>query len=140
MKLNLECIRAVMMEIEKSWQLETNHIGDIRMGYLDIRELYAALPEFDKKDIFYTLYNLDQAGFISISVDWCDDGVVSECVVNYMSFFGHQFLDKIRDTQNWSFIKKSLSAVRDYSLDAITALAEGFTNSAIKSVLQKIGS
>lgn len=137
MKLNPDCIRAVMLEIEKSWKLETDYKGNIRMGTLDINTLYEALPNFDKKDIFYSLYNLHQAEYLELSIFWADGGVAYDCTVNYMTFTGHQFLDKIRDTQNWSKVKKGLDVVRNYSLDAITALAEGIANAAIAAALKE---
>lgn len=140
MKLNPDCIRAVMIEIEKMWELDIDYHGNIRMGNLDINTLYQALPEFDKKDVFYSLYNLDQAGYIDISIMWADGGVAYYCTVNHMTFSGHEFLNKIRDTKNWNKVQKGLNAVRNYSLDAITALSEGFTNAAISTVLNELSS
>lgn len=136
MKLNTDCIRAVLLEIEKSWELKDDNCQNIRMESLNIDSLYHALPEYDKKDIFYSLYNLDQAGYVDVSILWADGGTVYNCAINHMTYKGHQFLDQIRDTTRWSKIKRGIDAVRNYSLAAISAMAEGITSAAIASYLK----
>lgn len=46
---------------------------------------------------------------------------------------GHELLEKIRTDKQWSAVKKGLSAVRDYSLSAVSAVAEGVTSAAISA-------
>ena len=48
---------------------------------------------------------------------------------------GHEFLSKIRDNNQWSKVKTGLSAVRNYSLSAISSVAEGVTSAAISAYL-----
>lgn len=138
MKLNPDCIRAVMLEIEKSWEIGTDDRENIYMGNLGIESLYKALPDYDKKEIFYTLYNLDQARYIDLTVLWADGGIVYHCTVNHMTFEGHEFLNRIRDHKNWSKVKKGLDAVRNYSLDAISAVSEGIANAAIAAAIKEL--
>lgn len=137
MKLNPDCIRAVMIEVEKSWNLETDAGGNIAMGSLNINQLYKALPDYEKKDIFYCVYNLEQAGYLDLSIIWADGRIAYRCTINHMTYAGHEFLDKIRDPKQWSAVKNGLNAVRNYSLDAINAIASGVTTAAIAAYLEK---
>ena len=139
MKLNPDCIRAVLLEIENSWELRLDDSGNIRKESMNLVALNNALPDFDKRDVFYSVLNLQQAGFLDAKIQYAANGMVYYCSINHMTYAGHQFLDRIRDTKNWSKIKAGLDHVRNYSLDAITALAEGVANAAIAAFLKEQG-
>lgn len=139
MKLNPDCIRAVMLEIEKSWKITECEDGTLEMGSLNIYDLYNALPKFDKADIFYSVFNLDQVGYIDLNIQWASGGIPYYCVINHMTYAGHEFLDQIRDNKHWGLIKKGLSTVGNYSLSAISAVAEGVANAAISAFLKEAG-
>lgn len=136
MKLNPDCIRDVMLEVEKSWEIYEEDSGALAMGCIEIGEIFQALPDYDKKDIFYSIYNLDQAGYLDVETIFADGGIVYHCVINSMTYQGHEFLDQIRDPKHWNAIKGGLSAVRNYSLDAINAIASGVTAAAISAYLK----
>ena len=140
MKLNPDCIRAVMIEIENSLEIGISENDLPFMGIIGLHELSDALPEYSKEDIFYTIFTLEQAGYLSATIKDNISGEIVLCYVHHMTFAGHEFLDKIRDTQNWTKVKKGMNAIRNYSLDAITALAEGIANAAIAAALKEIGS
>lgn len=139
MKLNPDCIRAVLLEVEKNWELQLDSSGNIRKEAMNLAMLYNALPNYDKRDVFYTVSNLQQAGFLDAKIQYAANGTVYYCAINHVTYAGHQFLDRIRDTKNWSKIKAGLDHVRNYSLDAITALAEGVANAAIAAFLKEQG-
>ena len=46
---------------------------------------------------------------------------------------GHQFIAQIRDSGQWKKVKNGLDAVRNYSLAAISAVAEGVTSAGISA-------
>ena len=137
MKLNPDCMRAVMLEIENTWELDTDSEGNICMGNVNIQNLYKALPKYTKEDIFYSVYNLHQAGYLDVSILWADGGVAVECDINFMTYYGHEFLNRIHDPKCWAAVKGGLSAVRNYSLDAINSIASGITSAAIAAYLEK---
>ena len=136
MKLNPDCMRAVMLEIEKNWEITSDSSGCLYMGEVNIRQLYSALDKYSKEDIFYSLYNLEQAGYLDLFVSAAAGGVILDCTVNHMTYDGHEFLNRIRDPKHWSVIKSGLSAVRNYSLDAINSIANGVTSAAISAYLE----
>ena len=74
MKLNLECIRSVMLSLER--ELSFTDDGDcLTKNDVSLERLCELLPEYQKEDIFYSLFNLDQAGYLNISVHWASDSV-----------------------------------------------------------------
>lgn len=133
MKLNVECIRSVMLQLEETLSFTDDGTYLVK-NFVTLECLCKLLPEYTRADIFYSLYNLDQAGYISASVHW-GNGAVYECSVNHMTYAGHEFLDKIRDSGRWDKIKGITSSIRNYSLSAISAAAEGITNAAISRLV-----
>ena len=135
MKPNLECIRSVMLSLER--ELSFTDDGDcLTKNDVSLELLCELLPEYQKEDIFYSLFNLDQAGYLNISVHWASDSVY-ECLVNYMTYDGHEFLNEIRDGKRWNKVKSITTAIRNYSLSAVSSIAEGVTNAAISAFLSK---
>ena len=134
MKLNHDCIRDVMLLLERELQLRALPDGSVRICDLPFRRLYAALPKYRREDVFYSLFNLDQAGYIDASMLW-SDGCCGEGSVNYMTFSGHEFLDQMRDDRRWAVVKRGLSAVANYSLSMVGTIAEGLSAGAVSAYL-----
>lgn len=137
MRLNPDCIRAVLLEIEKQHTITQRHDGTMRKGSVSIYNLYNALLSFSNEDIFYAVYNLDQAGYLCVSIQWLNN-VATECEINHITYEGHEFLDRIRDEKRWAAIQRGMSAVASYSLSAINALAEGAISGAVSAYLDKL--
>lgn len=138
MKLNPDCIRATMLEIEKSHSYYLDDEGNVTMDTLSLDSIAESLPKYSKEDIYYALFNLEQAGYIDLTTRW-SGGSVYICHVNYMTFHGHEFLNSIRDAKHWSAIKSGLSALGNFSLAAISAFAEGIGNAAISKIVSESG-
>ncbi len=138
MKLNPDCLRAVMLEVEKSWSVSINDRGYIQMDSIQIENLYESIDDFEKQDIFYSVYNLEQVGYLDVTFSRADGGVMYDCTINYMTFKGHEFLNSIRDEDNWKGIKKGLNAIRNYSLDAISAVANGIASAGISAFIKSL--
>ena len=138
MKLKPDCIRDVLLQVEKLHTITVREDGDVAFGALMIDDLYEALPKYNKEDIFYTVYNLGQAGLLDISLSHGDDSVTF-CAITCITYDGHQLLEKIRDTKRWTLIRSILSPIRDYSLDAINQAANGAASGAITAALAQLG-
>ena len=134
MKLDANCVRDVLLAVEELQRVFVNDDGDVEKMELWVDDLYAVLPNYDKDVVFYALYNLEQAGYVDLSVQWINN-CVNMCAINHMTYEGHEFLESIRDSKQWTSVKKGLSAIRNYSLSAISSVAEGITNAAISSYL-----
>ena len=136
MRLNMDCLRDTLLALEDGQRFYVIDENTVAKDYLDLEEVCALVPKYDKAEVFYALQNLDQAGMIDMTAKWTN-GFVYYCSINDVLYEGHQFADKIRDEARWGKLKKGLSTVRDYSLSAIEAIAEGMTSAAITSYLTK---
>lgn len=136
MKLSMECIRSVMLILEENLTFDEKD-ESLEKIHLSLEQLCDFMPEYSKADIFYSLYNLDQAGYVDISVRWAS-GEVYSCTISDVTYSGHEFLERIRDGAKWKKVKAAASAVRDYSLSAISSIAEGITSAAINAYISKL--
>lgn len=136
MKLNSDCMRDVMLKIELLQTIAVDEENNVSFEPLWIDDLYQALSKHDKKDIFYALHNLDQAGYVSTNMINGDDSSLGY-VVNYITYEGHNFLDRIRDPKAWRYIKTAGSAIGNFSLSVINQIANGVTTAFIDSYLKE---
>lgn len=134
MKLNHECIRDVLLYLESIPYISENSDGYIEYQPIFIENLYESLPQYTHQDIFYSIFNMEQAGFLDATIQSSDD-CIHICCVNFLTYSGHEFLESIRDPKRWGLIQRSLPAIRNYSLSAISSIAEGFTSAAISTLL-----
>lgn len=128
MKLNLDLIRTVLLCLEEN--LEIKDQGVLEKSSMTLHDICNLLPGYERKDIFYTLFNLSQAGYIELKTNWTGTKLY-RCEVMHITYKGHEFLDKIRDKERWSNVKTVVDCIHDYSLSAISAIAEGVTSAAI---------
>lgn len=137
--MNHDCMRDCLLYLESIENVRINMFEeeiDISIEPIFINQLFAEIKNWTNQDIFYALFNLKQGGYIDVSVGNSNNAYDNFCV-NYMTLLGHEFLDAVRDDDRWRGIKKGLGAVRDYSLSAINAIAEGMTAGAISAYLSR---
>lgn len=137
MILNMDCVRAVLLAVEQHQHFTIDQSGAVRSNSLQIEDIYDLVPSYSKEDICYSVFNMKQAGYIEVDKTSAWGGVILDVEVKYLTFSGHEFLSKIRDTERWRGIKKALPAIRNYSLDAINAISQGMTSAAISAFLAK---
>lgn len=138
MKLNLDCLRLVMIEIEKRTELTVGSQFEGEFVWVPVSDIADALPKQRKEDVLYTVLLLDEAGFI-VSAQHNANNRIVEAYVLRMTYQGHSFLEKIRDEKHWGILKSVLHSVRDYSLDAVSAAANGMTKAFLETALSEIG-
>ena len=138
MKLNHDCVRAVMLEIEKLHKITIDEENNASFDLLWADTLYKELPQYTKEDIFYSLYNLDQAGYVRISTNSGSDSLCF-CVIHYMTYTGHEFLEKIRDPKAWRYVKGVGNAIGNFSLALINQTANGVATAFLNEYLKKHG-
>ena len=126
MKLNHDCIRATLLAIESMDYIIENDDNEISFEAISFNEIVKHLnkrkEKYSRVDIFYTLYNLEQGGYISASCGYSNDSV-EDFFVNYITYSGHQFLDTVRDSAVWSSTKSIVSKVASVSLSVVENVA-----------------
>lgn len=124
MRLNLDCMRAILIEMEK---MELNQ-------RLPFCQLQRALPDYSDDDLQYCAAKLCEGGLID-AVAIRIDGLATPYIAELIDILypGHQFLEKVRDDERFSKTKAIASSLRDFSLSAICSIAEGVSSAAISA-------
>lgn len=122
MELNVDCMRAIMLEIEKQPLNST----------LRPKTLKESLPDFESDDIDYAILKLNEAGFINATIPHYDNGY---CILSIesLTYNGHQFLETIRDNKVWRKTKNICGKIGSFAIDVITKVASGVISDLIKS-------
>ena len=128
MKLTPDCMRDILLTAESL---------DFDRGIL-FDDLRVMLQDYSAEELLYGCYKLREAGLIE-STTFEIDGKVTPRTHEILdvTFSGHEFLEKIRDGKRWRIIKSGAASVRDFSLSALSAVAEGVTAAAISAYLSR---
>ena len=133
MTLNHECIRGILLQLEEKCSVRENH-GTFEWGCVSISELCEKLPDYQSEEIFYSLYNLEQAGFIDVTKQYADGGIFFY-LVNYITFAGHEYLENVRSPRNWKKTKEIGLKIGNFGLNMVAKIAEGVATAYLKQQL-----
>lgn len=143
MRLDAECIRDILLCVEENTGLR-NYCFFTDSGLEDVAKWTGDVtPPPSYQDELLQKYGNDM---LIYHVKYCIEASLISPVSGYGGYkimvadltpTGHDLLAKIRDTKQWAAVKKGLSVVRDYSLSAISSVAEGVTSAAINAYFQK---
>lgn len=112
MRLNPDCMRAVLLTVESS---------DFGKS-IDQNYIYNQLDdEYSHEDILYSLIKLKEAGFINGRVKSYDNWKNTVVFITDITYEGHQFLSNIRSNTIWEKVKEKLT---DKSIDSALSLSK----------------
>lgn len=123
MKLNLDCIRDILLCMEKAEYMET----------LSMPQVYEALPSYSHEDINYSALKLAEAGLIDATTISYDGAIDIVAELNDILFEGHEFLANIHETPIWNGIKSVAAKVGSQSLSALIQIASNVVTELIKA-------
>lgn len=127
MILDSDCVRDVLMAVERCEFGET----------LTLEALCQQVGQHSKEEVWYTCLKLEEGGFLRLTlVPQMRQSLPGIKSIDDLTYQGHEFIAKIRDAQQWTAVKKGITAVRNYSLSAISSIAEGVTSAAISAYLK----
>ena len=121
MTLKHDCIRDILIFCEKELTFNSN------LAWVPIH-LYAfcnSLTQYSREDIAYTLYLLDEAGYIDSHIVEADGGIL-HIIVYRLTYTGHEFLDTIKSDNVWQKIKTAIASVGSASLPVIQTLGSEY--------------
>ena len=125
MKLNPDCVRDVLLAIENA------DFGE----HISPATLHRSLPQYTEDEIEYTCLILSDGDFLQVmTIQLPGQEMPGVKSIIRLTFQGHEFIAKIRDPERWPKLKKAVSAVRDYSLSALDAIANGATSAGINAL------
>lgn len=132
MKLNQDCVRDIMLFIEKN----------VTFGmFLHLNDFIESsdLKKYDSKTIKYTLGKLDETKFLHSNATWIDNNLVMFST-GMLTWDGHKFLDTIRDSKVWSTTKSVTEKLASVSMSMIESISAQVISNIIKSQMIKNGS
>lgn len=122
MKLNLDCMRDILLYMEKTDYLQS----------LEMSRVYAELLSYPQSEINYSLLKLEEAGFIKMSFTPYEENILF-ISLDDITYEGHQFLANIRENRIWNGVKEIAGKIGATSLDAIVQIASNVVTELIKA-------
>ncbi len=129
MKLNPECIRAIMLYLEENLTMNS----DLEINEISVFDLPGKI-NFSIEEIANTLLVLDDAGFIVCYRNDGDDAIVALDVYR-ITYTGYQFLESVRSDTVWKKVKKISGNVGSFSLNVISQIAASVLTQMINGQL-----
>lgn len=125
--LNYDCVRSVLLAVEAS----------PRGKRIDLNTLQNALPDFDRDDIHYACIKLSEAKYMDMILSRALRADLPTVVkITDITFAGHEFLNSIRNDDNWGKVKETAKDVGASSLKTLADIAVEVAKAAILSTLQ----
>lgn len=126
-KLNIECIRDIMLALEDKPYKET----------YDVSTLHEHLPQYSNDELEYCCYKLYEAGFLELSVTKiCGYQGYAIKSIKELTYIGHEFIEKIRPDTVWNKTKNIISKVGTTSLGIVADVASNCANDFIFNLLK----
>lgn len=124
MKLNINCVRDVLLQCEN---IPFN-------GSYSFSQLTSLLPNYTDDEIAYTCLKLHEGNYLHIVTKNYGSNV---CVVriNDISFQGHEFLNNIRSNKVWNDVLAVGDKIGTSSINGFVQIATGVVTALIKNQL-----
>lgn len=130
MELNKDCVRDVLLSCEELLKMDEEGY----MNSLSHEELEQVLPNYKTEDIIYTVVKLKEAGFLDVKVTRASGNILVDVRINDITFTGHEFLNDIRDDNNWKKVKAIAKSVGAFSINMIAQIAVGVIQTNISAL------
>lgn len=103
MKLNYDCVRSVLLTVEKSKTIDE----ELNLNPLTVETIFEQLPKYEDNEILYTIEKLKEAGYINAALQFAA-GHFIDGAVSSITYSGHEYLDNIREPEVWRKVKAML--------------------------------
>lgn len=124
MRLDIECVRDVLLEFEQ-----------LPIGRYTLNDFPDSISKHSENEVIYTLVKLQEAGYISAEICRMESGHPDFLGIFEITFSGHQFLETIRDNRVWSKTKIVADKVGTKAFDFISKIASTVIAELIKTQL-----
>ena len=124
MYLNYDCMRDTLIALADNLNIHQDSNGNIDFCGMYLTDLTALddLMGYRAEDVYYSLYNLYQAGYIHIVLD--DSEIFNaNSMISDITFAGHMFLRNIENITIWNLLKKRFGPALNVSLSVLTEAA-----------------
>lgn len=119
MKLNYDCVRSVLLTVEKSKTIDE----ELNLNPLAVETIFEQLPKYEDSEILYTIEKLKEAGYINAALHFAA-GHFIDGTVSSITYSGHEYLDNIREPEVWRKVKAMLKNAGAITLPLISQAAQ----------------
>lgn len=119
MKLNYDCVRSVLLTVEKSKTIDE----ELNLNPLTVETIFEQLPKYEDNEILYTIEKLKEAGYINAVLQFAA-GHFIDGAVSSITYSGHEYLDNIREPEVWRKVKAMLKNAGAITLPLISQAAQ----------------
>ena len=119
MKLNYDCVRSVLLTVEKSKTIDE----ELNINPLAVETIFEQLPKYEDNEILYTIEKLKEAGYINAALHFAA-GHFIDGAVSSITYSGHEYLDNIREPEVWRKVKTMLKNAGATTLPLISQAAQ----------------
>lgn len=119
MKLNYDCVRSVLLTVEKSKTIDE----ELNLNPLTVETIFEQLPKYEDSEILYTIEKLKEAGYINATLQFAA-GHFIDGAVSSITYSGHEYLDNIREPEVWRKVKAMLKNAGATTLPLISQAAQ----------------
>lgn len=124
MKLNPDCIRDILLEVE-----EQTDFYDCMMYYIE-EQKPKRWQKYDHSELIYHVRQCENSGLI-LGVQYLEGG---DCIiVEDLSPAGHQFLANVRQDTIWNHTKEIAGKIGSKSLDTLLQISTSVITELIKA-------
>lgn len=131
LQLNKDCVRDILLKCEELLQMN----DDGTMNTLQSGDLKEVLPDYDLSVIKYSVLKMDEADLINARIISFDDSIVGEFLIFDITYFGHEFIEQIKDDNNWNKVKDVAKKVGSSSIDILLQIATGVLTNKINKCI-----
>lgn len=123
-------------------QVEDNAYEMREIGLTNLLECLG--QDYSESDIIYSVKKLDEAGYItanfSSDVIYADDVLNCDyCSISSITYNGHEFLENIRESENWKKTKSAGKAAGSFALSIVGEIAKNVALGAAQTFLAQNG-
>lgn len=147
MKMNIECIRDVMLWLEENISMESVDGRPITtsINWAVIYNSEELLNKYEQADIQYAILNLLDGGMVHADKNSrFPDGTFKMLSIDDITWQGHEFLNSIRSEPVWKSVMKTAKKMNIVTVKALMSLCgaaiQGLVQdpAVIKAVLENI--
>lgn len=125
MKLNPDCVRDILLTIE-------NHPVPMNLNFYNFCDL---LPNYSKDEILYCCKRLHEANYLNLKFVSIPNYTPQLDGIGDLTFYGHEFLENIKNDSNWNKTKNIASKVGSFSFEVIKEISTSVISDVIKKVM-----
>lgn len=141
MKLNIECIREVLLYLENnlSYEDEPCSYEHSTITMTTVIDDIAAQGGFDKNQLAYAIEKMCEVHIIEADIQEGAHHNILSCSIYDISFYGHQFLENIRPESVWEKTKNIAASIGNHSLKFIEDTAQRCAVTATAALINNFG-